>query len=276
MPRLATVLVLVSLSAASANAHPPTGIVVDSRGRVFYSDLSRVWMIDGDADPVVVVDRTHTHELWLDSADGVWGEDVPNEGDRYWHRIWVRRVDGTVENVRPLTDGHPTVRNDFGLQRFDDGTAVVAIRGDDPVVRFIDPEGVFTDVPFTAGKGYMHQTGVVDGQAYVVRGSELFRVSRDGTVESVADDLVDRTLLFKWVHDRHAVMGVFEGPGSAVCVAVYAGQSVECVTPAGERHRLLKSPGRWSPSGGTLGPDGAFWVLEIAIGNDVRARRVEL
>ena len=45
MKRLAAAIVLV---AASAAAHPGIGIVADSRGNIFYTDLKQVWRIAPD------------------------------------------------------------------------------------------------------------------------------------------------------------------------------------------------------------------------------------
>jgi len=44
-----------------ALAHPGVGIVVDSRGNVFYTDLEQVWMIDRAGRRSVTVPNVHSH-----------------------------------------------------------------------------------------------------------------------------------------------------------------------------------------------------------------------
>jgi len=42
-------------------AHPGIGIVKDSRGNIYYTDLSRVWKIGADGKKSAVVNNVHTH-----------------------------------------------------------------------------------------------------------------------------------------------------------------------------------------------------------------------
>jgi hypothetical protein len=45
------------------NAHPGIGIVKDSKGNIYYTDLAKVWKVTASGEKSVVVDRVHTHEL---------------------------------------------------------------------------------------------------------------------------------------------------------------------------------------------------------------------
>jgi len=57
-------LLLLALPAAAA-AHEGWGIVVDPRGRIFFTDLARniVWRLDPDGSRVAVREQTHSHAL---------------------------------------------------------------------------------------------------------------------------------------------------------------------------------------------------------------------
>ncbi len=54
---------LLLLMSATAFAHPGVGIVIDSRGNVFYTDLRQVWRIAADGSKSVAVLNVHSHEL---------------------------------------------------------------------------------------------------------------------------------------------------------------------------------------------------------------------
>src|SRR5688572_23144493 len=88
--RFAMKAALLFLISATMLAHPGVGIVMDSRGNVFYTDLSHVWKIAPDGAKTIAVRGVHTHELALDSADNLFGEHLWYEGDAT--RPWAHRV----------------------------------------------------------------------------------------------------------------------------------------------------------------------------------------
>jgi streptogramin lyase len=56
-------LIILWLFALPVWGHPGIGIVEDSNGGVFYTDLKQVWRIDPAGNKSVVVRNVHTHEL---------------------------------------------------------------------------------------------------------------------------------------------------------------------------------------------------------------------
>ncbi|MEO6584619.1 MAG: hypothetical protein ABIO05_09860, partial [Ferruginibacter sp.] len=63
---------IVFLNMAHAYGHPGIAIVKDSRGNIFYSDLTQVFKIT-NGKITVVVPNVHTHELYIDAADNLYG-----------------------------------------------------------------------------------------------------------------------------------------------------------------------------------------------------------
>ena len=103
-----SILFLILLWPFAGMADPGTGIVRDSRGNIFYTDLSQIWMITPDGRRSVVVPRVHSHELCLDAGDNVYGEHLWYEGeatDKWGHYIWKRSPDGRISMVRDSTEG---------------------------------------------------------------------------------------------------------------------------------------------------------------------------
>src|SRR5262249_431141 len=106
MKKLFGLLVLLMLGAA-AQAHPGVGIVADSRGNVFFTDLKQVWKVTPDGKQTVAVPDVHSHELCLDGKDNLYGE-------HYWHdaqtkkwmrRVWCLKSDGGLTEVLPAREG---------------------------------------------------------------------------------------------------------------------------------------------------------------------------
>ena len=65
------------LLASSAFAHPSRGIVAAADGRVYFSDLLRIWTVSPDGRLSVVrgPNGGHTHELFLTPDGTLYGED---------------------------------------------------------------------------------------------------------------------------------------------------------------------------------------------------------
>ena len=106
---LLSVCAVVFLSLCTiAVAHPGIGIVQDSSGNVYFTDLKQVWKITPNGEKSVVVPNVHTHELCIDSEDCLYGEHLWYEGDatkKWGHRVWCLKSDGTLSDVIEAREG---------------------------------------------------------------------------------------------------------------------------------------------------------------------------
>jgi hypothetical protein len=77
---------------SSAIAHPGVGIIMDSKGNVFYTDTESVLKIDVSGRKSVVISNVHTHELFLDANDNLFGEHLwyNNSNDTWGHYVTQR------------------------------------------------------------------------------------------------------------------------------------------------------------------------------------------
>lgn len=104
---------------ASAAAHPPRGIAVAEDGRVYFSDLQRIWSIAPSGRMNVIRPSVggHTHELFLDNGGHLRGEDsfYDPATARYRAALWMIAPDGRYS----ITYG-PTARPAFGEGVFRD------------------------------------------------------------------------------------------------------------------------------------------------------------
>lgn len=267
-------LLLLTLCALPLAAHPGVGIVMDSQGNVFYTDLEKVWKITPSGQRSVVVPGVHTHELALDAAGNLFGEHLWYEGDatkKWGHYVWRLAPDGRLSRVIPRTEGFLThysfVRDGQGTMYFAEGDprTVIRMRKVDGKV-ILHSAGPFRDIR------WMHARP--DGSLYVVDGANLRRVRPDGKVQTVSMGLSEKSIALFPVQDHHRVMGLWtDAPGNAY-VAVFGGRVVKKVTPDGSVSVVARSAAPWSPTGGVIAPDGSLWLLEYSVQNTARVRRI--
>jgi hypothetical protein len=262
---------------ALAAAHPPVSLVLDSRGNLYFSDLRNVRVLRPDGRIEIAVADVHTHELWLGPDGALYGEDVTNVGEDYRHRVWRLEPGGAVTDVIGWRDGYPDEFHDYGFQRDAGGNAYV-LRRDARSIEVRDPtRALVREILLDDDPGFLHWLTVSpEGLVHVAIGPDLYRIE-PGEVSArvLAHDLVERTPEFDFVHDRHALMGMWKDARGDICVSVYSGQVVKCVSARGEVTELTRSPGKWSPVGGRARPDGGHWLLEWSSDNEVRVRAIE-
>ena len=90
-------------------AHPGIGIVLDSKGFVYYTDLKQVWQLDpATGNKKVVVPNVHTHELYMDASDNLYGEHLWYNGedvDTWGHYVWRLRSEGVLDTIIKPSEG---------------------------------------------------------------------------------------------------------------------------------------------------------------------------
>jgi hypothetical protein len=285
--RTIAVAIVVMTATVPAAAHPAIAVIADSRGNVFYSDLKHVWRIDPGGARSIVVRDVHTHELYLDVRDVLYGEHLWYEGDRtheWGHYVWKRTPDGAVTRVIPARKGflanYSFVRDGAGNMYWAGGGA-----GDGgPRVTIVrrNPDGRTTTLAGgTRGSrdgrgraaefsGITWMTASADGTLFVVDGTAIRRVSPGGTVTTLARNLrghsarnlVDRVLTAV-AGNSHHLMGLSPDGAGGVYVANYGARVVEHVDSRGTVRTVYESPAPHAPTGVAIGR-GELLVLEYA------------
>ena len=257
-----------------AFCHPGVGIVRDGRGNVFYTDLAHVWQLAPDGTRSIAVSNVHTHELCVDSVDNLYGEHLWYEGDttkKWGHYVWRRAPDGRVEKVIPPTTGFLTnysfVRDAAGVMYWADREA----KGG-PAIRKRLPDGSITAVLQSAS---FHDIGFVtcspDGTVYLIDRSDLIRVSRNGQMRVLAENLSGEQ---SKLNQRHKVQGLCADDAGNVWVAVYEQREIKKISPDGRVTVVARSPASYKPSGVLATPDGHLWILEDSLSDRARIRHI--
>lgn len=268
---------LVILGLACAGAHPGVGIVRDSRGNIFYTDLKQVWKIAPDGTRSVAVRNVHTHELRVDRNDNLFGEhlwytaDAPNP---WSHRVWQRSPDGRVRDIIPARTGFREDHRDFFFEADSAGAMYWADRGTTTSIRKRTPDGTIVTITSGGFRNVRNLEVTASGTVYLIDLHDLVRVDPDGTRRTIARGLADRKPEGGGEPDAHAVMGLWSGRDGDIYAAVPLRGVVKKIMRDGSTQVVDRSSPPWSPSGGLCTPDGDLWVLEYSTNNDVRVRRI--
>ncbi len=288
------VLLFLAVAAASALAHPGWGIVVDSRGNVFYTDLAQVWKIDAAGKKSVAVAHVHTHALYLDSNDNLFGEHLwyVAEGEQWWHRVWRLSSDGKLEDVVPSRrlnqDWWEGRVVDFSFVRDSAGNMYwsAGLGKDQMAVMKRAPNGAVTQLAGgpkgdVDGQGAAarftrldRMTAAPDGSLYVLDGDKLRKVAPDGTVTTLARGLGEKSGTMFAVQPQHYLMGLWTDSVGNVYVANHGARQVKKVGPDRRVTVFLRARFPYAPTGGTVWR-GSTYVLEyMDAAGKARVRRV--
>jgi hypothetical protein len=255
------------------SAHPGIGIVMDSKGNVFYTDLVHVWKITPEGQHEIAVKDVHTHQLFVDEKDNLFGEHSWYEGeatDKWGYNIWKLDPKGNFQKIVPDTEGFPTnnqlVRDCEGSQFWSEEERTILKKKTSDGVLTTHATG-FKDIRWIC-----IPEGSLD--VFVVDFTSLKRVRPNGRVELISDDLIETKLSHTFLNDRHKLMGVWMDKDQNIYSSVYSARMVKKITPEGKISTFIESEKTWSPTGGLFDSDGNLWLLEYSLRNKARVRKI--
>lgn len=264
------------LGLSSALAHPGIGIIMDSKGNVFYTDLIHVWKISPDGKRTIAVKDVHTHELHIDENDNLYGEHVWYEGevtDKWGYYVWCLNNDGSLEQTIPPTEGFPI--NNTLVRDFEGNQYWSEKLGDGEILKRRSAAGhilLHTDHEFKDIR-WMH---IPPGKkvVYLIDYLTLKKVSENGEVQIISNELREPTEPHAAVGDHHYLMGIWSDQKENIYVAAYGARKVKKIKPNGTMETIVESSKNWSPSGGLSAPDGTLWLMEFSVRNKTRVRKI--
>jgi hypothetical protein len=275
--RIITLVIIALVGVATLRSHPGIGIVMDSGGNIYYTDLKHVWKLAPDGRKSIAVRNVHTHELYIDQEDNLYGEHLWYEGERtdtWGHRVWRLSPDGELTDVIPAREGFREDYGDFFYVRDRHGNMYWADRGEMVVIRKRSPEGMVSVIVQARFRDVRWMTVTSEGTVYLIDRHDLVRITSNGKIHVVAHDLAQRSRTLGFVYDKHAVMGLWTDAGENVYAAVTADRLVKRIRPDGRVDVVARSRFPWAPTGGLIAPNGDLLVLEVTDGTKARVRRI--
>ncbi|HEY3162279.1 MAG TPA: hypothetical protein VGJ78_25150 [Vicinamibacterales bacterium] len=257
----------LTLLAATANAHPSVSVVFDSKGNLYFSDLKQVLRVAPNGTQSVIVPNVHTHELYIDEQDNLYGEQLWYEGDvtkKFDHYFWRRSPNGRIDRVVAAHEAFKNER-DPSFVRDRAGNQYWAQRPAGPIMKndAVLARGTFRDIRF--------MTVTLEGTLYFVDTFDLMRVTPDGRLSAVARNLTTEDWIPPRAHNQ--IMGLWTDRAGNVYVADVKDKVVKRVTPRGAVSVVARAALTWDLSGGGFAPNGDLWVLEFRL-YDARVRRI--
>jgi len=257
-----------------AFAHPGIGIVCDSKGNIYYTDLKQIWKISTDGKKTVVVPGVHSHELYMDANDNLYGEHLWYNGEKmntWGHYVWCLKNDGSLVKVKEPTEGFP---DDYGFARDAAGNMYWVERF--TVSRFMKKtvDGKITKL--AEGKfgfiGWIHSTD--DGTIYFTESDKLQKLTPDGKFTVVAENLGSRVTDFSMMGHNYDGYGIWTDKANNIYMAMIGGKKVNRISPDGKVQAIVFSNSLWTVCSGLFDKNGNLWVLENFVTNEMRVRKV--
>lgn len=266
---------MVFLLSSIAYAHPGVGIVEDSRGNVYYTDLSQVWKISTDGSKSIAVPRVHTHELFIDESDNLYGEHLWYNGDQkntWGHYAWRLAPNGKFEKVIPETEGflenYSFVRDHFGRMYWADRSKpcqTVARKEGSTITRV--GNHCFENIQFMIES---------DGSLFVVDFQDLKKVDGNGGLTTIASKIANKDWTSSTNNNQNSVMGIWTDTRGNLYAAVSSERKVKKFGTDGKEEVVHQTSFPWSPSGGMVDAKGNLWVLECSFTNAVRVEKIDV
>jgi sugar lactone lactonase YvrE len=267
---------LLFVGIGTLHAHPGIGIVMDSKGNVFYTDLSHVWKITTDGQRTIAVKNVHTHELYIDQHDNLYGEHEWYKGDasgKWANYVWCLTRDGKIEIVAPEIEGF-----------LENTTLVRDAKGNSYWVKKAEQHQIMKSAKGSKNSSVLSKHkfqnirwmyfSKADNHLYVVDNLKIKKVSTSGEIQIVSGNLKENAPPHDGVADHHYVYGLCADTNKNVYAAIFGANKVKRIDTNGVVKTIHKSEKGWSPCGVLIAPDNSKWIMEFSKNNKTRVLKI--
>ena len=268
-------ILLFAFANLESKAHPGVGIVQDSKGNVFYTDLKQVWRISPDGKKSVVVPNVHTHELYLDESDNLFGEHLWYNGEQkntFGYYVWKLNPSGKVEKIIPDQEGfretYSFVRDHFGRMYWADRSKPCQ-----KVVR-TNTDNTQTIMEPHCFENIRKIETTDDGTIFLIDFQDVKRIDQNGKLTTLGSKIANKNWTKSTIENQNSVMSLWTDKSGNLYTAVTSEHVIKKFGPDGKEEIAFKASFPWSPSGGMIDKNGNLWVLECTITNDVRVEKI--
>ena len=265
---------LLFLISNFSQAHPGIGIVKDSKGNIYYTDLKQVWKISLDGNKTAVVTGVHTHELYIDQQDNLYGEHLWYNGESvntWGYYVWcLKNIGELVKEINPtegLLTNYSFARDSMGnmywVERFTTSRIMKKNKSGE-IIKLT--EGKFGFI------GWLICTK--NGTLYFTESNKLHRILPGGKLETLADNVGSKSTDFSVMGHNYDSYGIWTDAADNVYLAMIDSKKVVRINADGKPETVLGTNSLWTVCSGIFDNDGNMWVLENSMTNEVRARKI--
>ena len=256
------------------SAHPGIGIVKDSKGNIYYTDLKQVWKISSDGSKTAVVTGVHTHELYIDVHDNLYGEHLwyNGESQNTWgHYVWCLKNTGELAKEINPAEGflsnysftRDSLGNMYWVERFTT-SKIMKKTTNGEIIKLA--EGKFGFI------GWL--TCTKNGLLYFTENNKLHRLYPDGKLETLAENIGSKATDFSMMGRNYDSYGIWTDSADNIYIAMIDSKKVIRIGSDGIPQTILTSNSLWTICSGIFDNSGKMWVLENSVSNEVRARMI--
>jgi len=264
-------LFLISFSIA---AHPGIGIVKDTKGNIYYTDLKQVWKISLAGSKTAAVKGVHTHELYIDDKDNLYGEHLWYNGESkntWGHYVWCLKNTGELVKETNPTEGFLT---NYSFARDSAGNMYWVERFTTSRIMKKSKSGEITKL--AEGKfGFIGWLlAAKNGTLYFTENNKLQKLSLNGKTEILAENIGSRSADFTVMGRNYDSYGIWTDAAGNIYLAMINSKKVIRIGADGKPETILGTNSLWTVCSGVFDDKGNMWVLEYSPTNDVRARKI--
>ncbi len=261
-----TILFLFCLSAGTTLAHPGIGIVKDSKGNIYYTNLEHVLKISADGRSTIAVKKVHTHQLYMDKLDNLYGQHSMYSGEatnEWSHYVWKLNAKGKLDTIIKHTKG-------FYIENFsfvhDDAGNMYWINSKEN--RIMKSSANKTAVIATGDFKLVQWMHIMNNQLYFVQQDDIYCIDAFYNKRLLAKDLGKKP------GNHNSLFGLWSDNQNNLYVANTDFKKVQRISQKGEIKDYYYSTKGWMPTGGIFDDHGNLWLVEVSINNNVRASKI--
>jgi hypothetical protein len=228
-----------------------------------------------DGKKTIVVPNVHTHELYMDADDNLYGEHLWYNGERintWGYYIWCLNKNGTLTKLKEEPD---SFRTDYSFVRDSSGNMYWVERFTVSRFKKKSPDGTVVTIAEGKFRDIRWSYCSKDGIYYFIDLDRLYKLTPDGKFTLITDRLDDTPTVLGYLNDkRHRVYGIWTDSKENIYVALLAAKKVKRISPDGMVTTIIRTKEPWAPLSGVFDKEGNLWLLEGSVTNDCRVKKI--
>lgn len=221
-----------------------------------------------------MVSGVHSHELYIDPNDNLYGEHLWYNGESantWGHYVWCLKSSGELVKEKKPTEGFLTnysfardsAGNMYWVERFTTSRIMKKNKSGE-ITKLIERKFGFI--------GWL--TCTENSTLYFTESNKLHKLSPDGKLTTLTENLMSKSLGFSVMGHNYDSYGIWTDAAGNVFIAMIDTKKVIRFNNDGELKTIPATNSLWTVCSGLFDNNGNMWVLENSMMNEVRVRKI--